>query len=319
MILARDARIKDADRYAKEKMINEEMERNFFAYVTDQAITLHQEKLGSPCQESWQCQATLVCHDSQCSACVSTDECAENRVQSVCVTPEESPALEHNRCLHKSAFPLAWRDWMQIFFCFLVTVIAAPVGIGGGAILVPFFIYFGSFSAHGAIPLSKATILGGAITNTFLNMQRQHPFSNRPLVDWISLVLVLPNLLAGSIFGVLLLAVLPSWIILLAVFCIMTFNSWKVTARATTELREFCRRGQAAKVPEGESLLKKSMQAYGPPPADTSSETVHYSYLGKEELKELVEKESKHDFRALGAICISWIILVTCHVVRSLG
>ena len=198
MILARDAQVKEADRYAKEKMISDEMEGNFFAYVTDQAMTLHQDELGSPCQESWQCQATLVCHDSQCSACVSTDECAENRVQSVCVTPEESPSLEHNKCLHKRAFPLEWRDWLQIFVCFLVTVIAAPVGIGGGAILVPFFIYFGSFSAHGAIPLSKATILGGAVTNSFLNMQRQHPFSNRPLVDWVSLVLVLPNLLAGN-------------------------------------------------------------------------------------------------------------------------
>jgi hypothetical protein len=28
--------------------------------------------------------------------------------------------------------------------------------------------------------------------------QRNHPFANRPLVDWIALKLVLPNLLAGT-------------------------------------------------------------------------------------------------------------------------
>ena len=74
--------------------------------------------------------------------------------------------------------------------CFLVTIMAAPVGIGGGGILVPLFIYFGSFGAHAAIPLSKATMFGGAIANSILNLMRRHPFANRPLVDWVALQLV---------------------------------------------------------------------------------------------------------------------------------
>lgn len=198
MVLERDDRVEEAERFGETKIRDEEEERKFLTYVSDQAMSLHQETLGSSCKESWECQPALICRDYKCSECMSSDECAANRAQALCVTPEQSSVLQHNTCLHKSAFPLAWRDWLQIFVCFFVTIIAAPVGIGGGAILVPIFMYFGSFSAHGAIPLSKATILGGAITNTFLNLLRRHPFSNRPLVDWVSLSLVLPNLLAGT-------------------------------------------------------------------------------------------------------------------------
>lgn len=198
MVLERDDRVAEAARVGETKIRDEETEEKFLTYVSDQAMSLHQETLGSSCKESWECQPALICRDYKCSECMSSDECAANRAQAVCVTPEQSSVLEHNTCLHKSAFPLAWRDWLQIFVCFFVTIIAAPVGIGGGAILVPIFMYFGSFSAHGAIPLSKATILGGAVTNTFLNLLRRHPFSNRPLVDWVSLSLVIPNLLAGT-------------------------------------------------------------------------------------------------------------------------
>ena len=57
--------------------------------------------------------------------------------------------------------------------CFLITAMAAPVGIGGGGILVPLFIYFGNFQAHAAIPLSKATIFGVSISNSIMNLQVQ--------------------------------------------------------------------------------------------------------------------------------------------------
>ena len=237
--MERDSRLQDARRSDQARMREEEEQREFVIYVENEAMALHQSGLGHSCTESWECKAKFVCRDSKCSECKSDDECSDSRAQTTCVIADESPELEHNTCLHKRAFPIGWKDAFQIFMCFFVTVVAAPVGIGGGAILVPIFMYAGGFSAHGAIPLSKATILGGAITNTILNLQRRHPFANRPLVDWISLKLVLPNLLAGSIFGVLLLAALPAWIILIAVCGVMSYNSWKVSTRAVTEVRTF--------------------------------------------------------------------------------
>ena len=43
---------------------------------------------------------------------------------------------------------------------------------------------------------------------------------------------------AGSIFGVLMLAMLPAWIVLLAVSGVMTFNAWKTSNRCGASLRD---------------------------------------------------------------------------------
>ena len=37
--------------------------------------------------------------------------------------------------LMQPVWPLDWKDWIQIIMCFLVTVLAAPVGIGGGTLM----------------------------------------------------------------------------------------------------------------------------------------------------------------------------------------
>jgi len=191
--------------------------------------------------------------------------------------------------------------------CFLVTIMAAPVGIGGGGILVPLFIYFGNFGAHAAIPLSKATIFGGAIANSILNLMRRHPFANRPLVDWIALKLVLPNLLAGTIFGVLLLAMAPAWIVLLMVSVVMAFNSWKTSNRAITDFNSYMKQLRER---EGEKLLA---------PRDRKKARQHWSFVihDNPEINAIIEKESHFDFKAMGMVLLAWILVVICEALKA--
>lgn len=65
-----------------------------------------------------------------------------------------------------------------ITFCTII--LAAPAGVGGGGILVPMYLAIGHFSPHYGIPLSKATIFGGAVTNNYFNL-REWPFCLRAL------------------------------------------------------------------------------------------------------------------------------------------
>ena len=49
---------------------------------------------------------------------------------------------------------------------------AASAGIGGGGLLVPIFLLVARFPASQAIPLSSATISGGAVANYFTYSRR---------------------------------------------------------------------------------------------------------------------------------------------------
>ena len=46
------------------------------------------------------------------------------------------------------------------------------------------YLAIGKFSPRHGIPLSKATIFGGAVTNNYFNVQKRHPACNRPMIDY---------------------------------------------------------------------------------------------------------------------------------------
>lgn len=100
--------------------------------------------------------------------------------------------------------PTPTRDRSDIVTVLLATLglmIAAAGGIGGGGMLVPLFVLCSKFSAKLAVPLSNITILGGAITNAFLNLQKRHPLADRPLVDWDLILVMEPLTIGGALAG----------------------------------------------------------------------------------------------------------------------
>lgn len=65
------------------------------------------------------------------------------------------------------------------------------------------------------MPLTKATVLGGAIVNFVLNVQYRHPIvPSRPLIDYSAALLLQPMALAGTVVGAQLNAMTPSWLLL---------------------------------------------------------------------------------------------------------
>ena len=82
---------------------------------------------------------------------------------------------------HKPLLPLDTSDQIGLVLTIGGLMIAAGGGSGGGGILVPIYILVMGFSPKHAIPLSNVTVLGGALANMWLNLNKRHPMADRPL------------------------------------------------------------------------------------------------------------------------------------------
>jgi hypothetical protein len=116
---------------------------------------------------------------------------------------------------HKPLFPLDTSDQIGFVFAVMGLMVAAGGGIGGGGILVPIYILVMGFSPKHAIPLSNITVLGGALANMALNVQKRHPMVDRPLVDW-DLILVME--VSGSNY------LRPTWTAMQPMYCTLSVS-----------------------------------------------------------------------------------------------
>ncbi|KAG3175618.1 hypothetical protein C6341_g9392 [Phytophthora cactorum] len=126
-------------------------------------------------------------------------------------------------CVDDALFPLSHEEIAGSIGAFVATILAAGSGLGGGGLLVPLYIMLMSMSSHEAVPLSKATIFGGAIASFLLNVWKRHPLvRSRPLIDYETMLLMEPMTLAGTIIGVNMNAVFPEWLITVCIVWLLT-------------------------------------------------------------------------------------------------
>ncbi|KAL3917366.1 MAG: hypothetical protein SGILL_004746 [Bacillariaceae sp.] len=133
---------------------------------------------------------------------------------------------------HSSLFPLSAADRLGFSLAILGLMVAAGGGIGGGGILVPIYILVMGFSPKHAIPLSNITILGGAIANMILNVQKRHPFADRPLVDWDLILVMEPLTIAGALLGAFLNKILPEVFLTIMLVALLTFTAYNSLKKA---------------------------------------------------------------------------------------
>jgi len=106
----------------------------------------------------------------------------------------------------------------------IACILANVVGIGGGPFFLPIGIILFSFDSHEAIPLSDSIIAGVLLFRYLISINERHFKKDKPLIDYELAALFSPSILMGSIFGVLMNRVLPSWIILIFVVILMFTN-----------------------------------------------------------------------------------------------
>lgn len=110
--------------------------------------------------------------------------------------------------------------------------LAAGAGIGGGGLFVPIYWLILGVGPKGAVPLSGATILGGAIGNFVSIGWQKHPRANRPLIDYQAAVFTQPGELMGVVFGVLLNIILPKIAIVVLLATVLSYNSVRTIRKA---------------------------------------------------------------------------------------
>eukprot|EP00567_Pseudictyota_dubia_P002219 CAMPEP_0197465758 /NCGR_PEP_ID=MMETSP1175-20131217/64696_1 /TAXON_ID=1003142 /ORGANISM="Triceratium dubium, Strain CCMP147" /LENGTH=569 /DNA_ID=CAMNT_0043001779 /DNA_START=1846 /DNA_END=3555 /DNA_ORIENTATION=- len=151
---------------------------------------------------------------------------ATNRALIIGVTPkDESDELG-------PLFPLTTWDYLGFTACVLGLLVAAGGGIGGGGILVPIYILLLRFPVKHAIPLANATVFGGGVANTILNVRKRHPYADRPLIDWNLILMMEPLTMGGALVGATLTNLLPDIVIVVMLVVLLTFTAKKTLHKA---------------------------------------------------------------------------------------
>ncbi|KAF0686345.1 Aste57867_21847 [Aphanomyces stellatus] len=174
---------------------------------------------------------SLGCLNGTCASCVVDADCHDSAsdVSKRCVQKDGVA-----QCLDKNVFsPFTAADVLAAFLAVLATAMGAACGIGGGGLLVPLYIIVVGLNPKYAIPLSKATILGGAVATYWSNFREKHPnASRRPIIDYALAGLMEPMTLIGTIGGVMANAMFPSWLILVLLILLLAFVTYRVTLKA---------------------------------------------------------------------------------------
>lgn len=215
-----------------------------------------------------------------------------------------------------------WKLAVSTIIIVLASVLAAAGGLGGGGIFVPVFILIMGMSAQQAIPLSQAVIFFGSIVNLYVNYPLKHPkFSDRPLIDFNSLVVMEPMLLAGTIIGVIFNVIFPSWALvsLLAVTLVYATIRTSKKARAVwAQENEFKR--IAVELNSAQNLIKTTEENHSERTAPLDVENDSISQIPMEKEEKVVEESNQQklvDFmiierkpwRQIIAIIVIWLIV----------
>jgi uncharacterized membrane protein YfcA len=118
-------------------------------------------------------------------------------------------------------------DVAAIVFMGLGLAAASSGGVGGGVIIVPILILVMGFDIKFATPSSNFIILGGAIANAIFNLQKRHPYADRPLVDADICMAMIPSMMGGAVIGAFLSKLLPSYVISTLLVLLMAFSGYR--------------------------------------------------------------------------------------------
>ena len=163
------------------------------------------------------------------AACKTTHECVEE-YNSYYICGSD------NKCGHGPLLPLNAQYIVGFVLIVLISAVANAGGLGGGAVIVPVYMFLFHYLAPEAIPLSKATILAGAIMNITLIINRRHPKNKDKLViDYGIAGSCVPLLLAGTMIGIMFTQMFPPILTLSLLSLYLVFSGYKMFLKARSE------------------------------------------------------------------------------------
>eukprot|EP00033_Pygsuia_biforma_P000326 GCRY01000399.1.p1 GENE.GCRY01000399.1~~GCRY01000399.1.p1 ORF type:complete len:613 (+),score=108.76 GCRY01000399.1:203-2041(+) len=184
--------------------------------------SLYSVSEGDSCDLQADCGRKLVCRDDVCIRCEVDDDCPS---KFKCDLKEEG-----NECTPKGLFPMETSDIAAFIVVFFCSILTSGSGLGGGAVFVPVLVFIGGFNTMMAPALSNSAIFGSMTLAYVFNSQRRANSNgsvkgdaaqqNLPLISYDTTMMLEPLTLAGSIVGVILNQLFPTW---LTVTCMALF------------------------------------------------------------------------------------------------
>ncbi len=151
---------------------------------------------------------------------LKTDKC---KVDADCL---ERNFCKNGRCTHMGLLPISFNDMICFFLIIIASALSNAGGIGGGGLLIPILIFMLNFTTHEAIPITKIMIFSGAVISYFLNIYQKNPLREGITIDYNIALVIVPFLLFGTMVGVNLNRVLPPFVILLTLTCILSISCY---------------------------------------------------------------------------------------------
>jgi uncharacterized membrane protein YfcA len=150
--------------------------------------------------------------------------------ESDCLSDGWEYCTDEGFCEHKEIFPLKELELWGFISIFAALWLANMGGVGGGGMCVPIGIAFFKLDPKNAIALSNFSIFLSSAIRYILNAPKSHPLKNGKgiLVDMNLAVIMLPLIISGVSFGVMLNIIMPDSIIVICFVGLLTYLGYGV-------------------------------------------------------------------------------------------
>ena len=166
---------------------------------------------------------------------------------------------EEGRCARES-LEYTSSETIGCVMIFFLTMVSNAAGIGGGAIMVPVFIYMFKFASIESIPLSKVTMLAGAIANFALTFNQRFPKDpNHLLIDFSTAAALTPLMLSGTQVGVLFQKLLPPAVVMTGLATLVIHSLFKMYKSGKKAFQEESVQIEQLRKAQEESKLKEAL------------------------------------------------------------
>jgi len=213
-------------------------------------------------------------------SCTSTAQCGslQTCIDSICVT--------------KDLFPPSLLEIIGTISVALINSLGSASGIGGGALLVPYFILIFQRSVTQSIDYSFAVVFGGALGNYLNTAFIRDPINHGPAINYDVNLLVLPMLMIGVTFGLFLHIQLPDLATYLLLLSVLVYTLYKNTLQYKHHSTREETRGHEGRGPE--HLSEQSAESS----LDFEDENIEGSYPEEKEEKQELLRHHDDDSEA---------------------
>ena len=163
-------------------------------------------------------------------------------------------------------------------------MLSNAAGIGGGSIMVPVFIYMFNFASIESIPLSKITMLAGAIANLVLTFNQRLPKEpNHLLIDFSAAAALTPLMLSGTQIGVLLQKWLPPAAVMFGLTVLVVYTLIKMYKSGVNAFKKESVEIEMLRKMQNESKFKDGLPSNDIELIPQEEEAVQTALLGQEQ------------------------------------